>query len=638
MKRILTLVTLLSCILGGTNAETKVVSWKVSSTGPAVGTAFQVNDGTEDVLQIAFGAMNTSKEDKDATNYITGDANVDVTYNETKYSFDKYASTSKTNGSGAANLAADGSSQANYMAFVPKYDGTLIIVVQNNGGKTTNLYEDGTAKSATLIGSGSGNTAFDGASDIKTLNNDANYSGGVLLTVKAGSTYTISVNGSKGRWEGAIYEYEAGDPSDTRADATLSFATTSGSITFGEDFVLPALTKTPSEMVISYSSSNTSVATITSDGSVTILAPGTTTFTASFEGDESYKPASATYTLTVVPTEVSAVTSYFWKANAWDVGDYTANTINDNLEVIATSDRKVTVDNASTTISGESFTRRIKLGGAGNESYRHLHFKVAGNCTITVYFQHASSSGDARVLKLDAGSFGTTVHSQSVVANAKTTLQYVYVGGAQDFFVYSGVSGINVFGIKVEPLPATTNVAITDAGYRTFASKYPLDFTGGVSGLKAYKATVAGSAVSFSEVTGAVPAGEGLLLKAAEGSYTIPVASTEPAAIDNALVGVTAATEKEAGIFVLMNGAKGLGFYKTTAAFTVGANTAYLPADVAGARTFIGFNDDETTGIESVNIEHSTMNAEHYYDLQGRRVAQPTKGLYILNGKKVFVN
>lgn len=634
MKKLITLTALLALILCGVKAETKVVSWKVGSTGPAVGTAFQVNDGTEDVLQIAFGAMNTSKDDKNATNYTTGDAGTNVTYKTKEYSFDKFASTSKTNGSDANNLAADGSSQANYMAFVPKYDGTLIIVVQNSGGKTTYLYEDGVAKSATLIGTGSSNVAFNGEGDLYPLNNNSNYSGGVLLTVKAGSTYTISVGASKGRWQGAIYEFES-DPSDTRADATLAFATTSGSITFGEAFELPALTKTPAEMAVTYSSSNTSVATIGSDGKVTVLAPGETTFTASFEGDTNYKPTSATFTLTVIPTEVSAVSSYFWKADKWNTGDYTANTINDNLEVIATSDKKVTVDNASTSISGESFTRRIKLGGTGSASTRHIHFKVSGSCTITIYFQHSSGSGADRIMKLDAGSFGSTVHSQSVVANAKTTLQYVYVGGEQDFYAYSASSGLNVFGIKVEPLPATTNVTVGEDGYRTFASKYPLDFTEPITGLKAYKATVSGSTVTFSEVTGKVPAKGGLLLKAAQGVYTIPVSADEPAEFNNALVGVTAETPMTEQIFVLLNGNKGIGFYKTGDNFTVSANTAYLPASVAGARQFIGFDEEgEATGIEAIERVQTT---DTFFNLNGQRVAQPSKGLYIVNGKKVVL-
>ena len=64
-------------------------------------------------------------------------------------------------------------------------------------------------------------------------------------------------------------------------------------------------------------------------------------------------------------------------------------------------------------------------------------------------------------------------------------------------------------------------------------------------------------------------------------------------------------------------------------------NTAYLPADVAPARSFIGLFG-ETTGISSIQNSQFTMPNE-VYDLQGRRVAQPTKGLYIMNGKKMLV-
>ena len=53
----------------------------------------------------------------------------------------------------------------------------------------------------------------------------------------------------------------------------------------------------------------------------------------------------------------------------------------------------------------------------------------------------------------------------------------------------------------------------------------------------------------------------------------------------------------------------------------------------AGARIALSF-DDETTSITE-NLELRTENA--VYDLQGRRVVQPTKGLYIVNGKKVVV-
>lgn len=56
-------------------------------------------------------------------------------------------------------------------------------------------------------------------------------------------------------------------------------------------------------------------------------------------------------------------------------------------------------------------------------------------------------------------------------------------------------------------------------------------------------------------------------------------------------------------------------------------------SEVANASTRIGFNFDETTGIKEV---HGNANVEGTYDLQGRKVEEPTnKGLYIVNGRKV---
>lgn len=51
-----------------------------------------------------------------------------------------------------------------------------------------------------------------------------------------------------------------------------------------------------------------------------------------------------------------------------------------------------------------------------------------------------------------------------------------------------------------------------------------------------------------------------------------------------------------------------------------------------------GFNiveDNDPTGINNVNVE--TKKGNIVYDLQGRRVSNPTKGIYIVNGKKVLV-
>ena len=219
--------------------------------------------------------------------------------------------------------------------------------------------------------------------------------------------------------------------------------------------------------------------------------------------------------------------------------------------------------------------------------------------------------------------------------NAPYTVKYTYTGSAETVDI-ALTDGSYIRSVKVTYPKTHTYVDVTDAGYRTFASSSALDFTKAIEGLKAYKATVDGKTVKFETIDCAVPASTGMLLKAAEGRYYIPLASGTPDAIVTALVGVTDETPMTEPIFVLMDGAQGVGFYKTGANFTVGHNTAYLPANVVtGARMFIGFDEEgEATGIEA--IERNQMK-DSFYNLNGQRVAAPQKGLYIVNGKKVVL-
>ncbi len=70
---------------------------------------------------------------------------------------------------------------------------------------------------------------------------------------------------------------------------------------------------------------------------------------------------------------------------------------------------------------------------------------------------------------------------------------------------------------------------------------------------------------------------------------------------------------------------------------TIAANRCWLEiaaSATAARRLTINFGEP-VTGIEAVNIEEN--NADIYYDLNGRRTAQPAKGLYLRNGRKVLV-
>ncbi|MBR1594226.1 MAG: endonuclease [Alloprevotella sp.] len=85
-----------------------------------------------------------------------------------------------------------------------------------------------------------------------------------------------------------------------KQDVTMSFSVATAEATVGADFTEPILTIEPAGFNVSYSSSNTDVATVDeSTGEVTLVAAGTTTITATFAGNDGYNGSSASYTLTV---------------------------------------------------------------------------------------------------------------------------------------------------------------------------------------------------------------------------------------------------------------------------------------------------------------------------------------------------
>ena len=91
--------------------------------------------------------------------------------------------------------------------------------------------------------------------------------------------------------------------------------------------------------------------------------------------------------------------------------------------------------------------------------------------------------------------------------------------------------------------------------------------------------------------------------------------------------------------FILADGDYGVNFYILSKTGNISAGKAYLhlpTAELDGANQARGFafaNDD--TAIKNVRYENDGDGV--FYDLQGRRIENPTKGLYILNGKKVII-
>ena len=204
-------------------------------------------------------------------------------------------------------------------------------------------------------------------------------------------------------------------------------------------------------------------------------------------------------------------------------------------------------------------------------------------------------------------------------------------------------SGLHIYYIRissdVETVPVTTNC---EGGLATFASTKALDLSKLPEGVKAYKvATAAGSSARLEEVTVAVAAGTGLIFKGTkDATYNIPVAESASTLSGNLLVGVTDAagytTTSDTDAYAL---SKSDGMLHPVAAnVTIPTGKAYLPASyfASNARSISLVFDDETTGIGATLMNSERVNNE-VYNLNGQRVAQPSKGLYIVNGRKVVI-
>ena len=193
--------------------------------------------------------------------------------------------------------------------------------------------------------------------------------------------------------------------------------------------------------------------------------------------------------------------------------------------------------------------------------------------------------------------------------------------------------------IKVTEVPLT--IAAND--YTTlclpFNVKLPQSST-----VKAYYASqAAGDVLKLTEITGGIiPANQGVILQntdAADANINLAITTEEGTSFDNKLEGVTA---KRAGYsagtnYVLAEKNGKVGFYKASFT-TIVANKAYLPQtnvqNAQGVMMAFSFGD-EVTGIDNVNA--ATAAAKKYYDLQGRRVLYPAKGIFVTeDGQKVL--
>ena len=199
----------------------------------------------------------------------------------------------------------------------------------------------------------------------------------------------------------------------------------------------------------------------------------------------------------------------------------------------------------------------------------------------------------------------------------------------------------------------TISKAEQNIGGATLVSSSPLDFTD-VKNIKAYVATDANAGIVTFKQVKKVPANTPLYLTADDVvSVEVPILDGDAETITTNLLkgsataatSLTSTTATKYYVFGVLNDEAGFYPVGTSNTLTSAAGKAYLEltaeqagtAQTSAARISMVFDDgSETTGISTAEV--STAKEDNaWYTLQGVRVAQPTHGIYVRNGKKVFV-
>jgi len=379
---------------------------------------------------------------------------------------------------------------------------------------------------------------------------------------------------------------------------------------------------------LTYKSSATGVAKVSTSGKITAVAAGTATITVTDAGSDQVKGGSVTVTVNVAeadeepepedpeePVEEVAVEPVYDE----DICHFTSST--PSLSCVSVENVNYSTSKGSKTYAGQTYNCCVKI-----ETDTKVMITPTKDCTIILVFDVAGKK-----LKIDGTAYKTDSNGE-----------YSFSATGGKTYTLTKGDSMNLFLILFRYGTLGETVAISSAGYATLYLDYPAIIPDGV---EAYAPTydaensalVLGKALT-SESQKVLPKQTAVILKGAAGNYFFGQNKNEASAIESALSGCSADTEVTAEmgtIYTLQMINNQVGFYQFTGE-TLGKNKAYLalPAGAsAPQRIVIG---DEAEGLEQIwaNDNASTR----IYNLQGQVVSDMSRpGIYVVDGKTVII-
>ena len=187
---------------------------------------------------------------------------------------------------------------------------------------------------------------------------------------------------------------------------------------------------------------------------------------------------------------------------------------------------------------------------------------------------------------------------------------------------------------KVEEA-TTITINLNEVGAASYATLYvdfPVAIPEGNETTAIYTLSESDGVYTCNKQT-SVPPRTGIIIrdisKASSVTLSIPLTYNE---VESALSGSFLGTTAPSNCYIFSTGEEGLGFYPYASGSALAANKAYLLTS-SGIRGFaLSFNDTETGISETETFAKDSK----LFDLQGRHIAKPQHGIYIVNGKKVL--
>ena len=667
--------------IGGTKDHRRIKTITVEYTSSGVTKETQSLSFSEDNISINEGESFTAPT-------LTG-AQTTVTYNSSNTGVATVNETTgevTIEGTGTTTITATAIENENYYSATASYTLTVIKNLENSGTATFNFTdpaslgldapESGTGIdiNAPIVSEGITMTTTHGSTATRLWNASGTtglrfYAGGsITFIVPDGYVITkVSFTGTQNvpeEWNGsaqsvtfnatqqvrlssATITYTQG-AAVTKQEQTLTFSGTAFAIEEGESFTAPTLTG--AQTTVTYSSSNTDVATVDAEtGAVTIVGVGTTTITANAAADETYYAASASYTLTVNQNLAGISLPYMMITKVGDAEFGGKSNLPTGATVTGLS---------SDYAASQNYNNRLKFDTTGD----NLVFKLAdAPATLSYIVKGYTFAGGTFTVETsaDGGSYTplktytTAVFDEAgsdiineihLPLNADVRyIRWTYTNKV------TGNIGLGSIYITKQGDATTMPLTISAAKYATFFSDKAIVMPEGVSG---NIVTIDGAQANLTEeyVAGdIVPANTPLLLSAEAGTYDAHfTAATNTQNAENLLKGaltndvITAPANTLLYIFA-NDSESGLGFYWQKDSGNGQqvknmAGKAYLQVPTTSPVQGFRLNLGDTTGITAV--ESTNANAP-VYTLSGVRVNGSLNnlpaGIYIVGGKKVYV-